>query len=155
MKVIFLDFDGPIIPRLSYPPSGKQAKPWPPCIAALNRITDSTGAVIVVSSTWRKDGFMKTKERLKKWGVTGKMVGVTPDLCVRESGIWQAFLREIEIQRWMDDYGKEQIESFVILDDDKDMEHLIPFLIHTPFEIGLTEANADAAIKILNAVGEK
>jgi hypothetical protein len=98
---------------------------------------------------------MKTKERLKKWGVTGKMVGVTPDLCVRESGIWQAFLREIEIQRWMDDYGKEQIESFVILDDDKDMEHLIPFLIHTPFEIGLTEANADAAIKILNAVGEK
>jgi hypothetical protein len=149
MRVIFLDFDGPIIPILSYPPSGKQARAWPPCVAALNRITDATGAVIVVTSTWRADGFMKTKERLSDWGVTGDMIGITPDLTNRGPVLWNSVARGFEIQQWLDTYDRYPIEAFVILDDDKDMEDLMPFLIHTPFEVGLTEADADLAIKML------
>jgi hypothetical protein len=30
------------------------------------------------------------------------------------------------------------------------MEHLVPFLIQTPFEVGLTESDADKAIEMLS-----
>jgi hypothetical protein len=154
MKVLFLDFDGPIIPIMSHKcprVSGKGAQAWPSCVAALNRITDATGAVIVVSSTWRADGITKTRERLKQWGVKADCIALTPYLDKKtESGLWAAVPRGLEIQKWLDDYGRHPIESFVILDDDKDMEHLMPFLIQTPFEVGLSEADADRAIEMLN-----
>ena len=156
MKAIFLDFDGPIIPLMSHVNprvSGKGAGAWPSCVSALNRITDTTGARIVVSSTWRADGFMKTKDRLKEWGITGKMIGLTPDLTERGPVLWNSVSRGIEIAAWIKQYteDREPVESFVILDDDKDMEHLMPFLIHTPFEVGLTEDDADKAIEMLNS----
>lgn len=156
MKIIFLDFDGPIIPYMSHVNprvSGKRTEAWPSCISALNRITDTTGARIVVTSTWRTDGFMKTKERLKEWGVTGKMIGLTPDLTERGPVLWNSVPRGKEIAEWIKQFSEdsEEVESFVILDDDKDMEHLMPFLIHTPFEVGLTESDADKAIDMLNS----
>jgi len=156
MKVIFLDFDGPIIPIQSHKNPrvlGKGAQAWPECIKALNRITDATGAGIVVSSTWRADGYMKTKERLNDWGVTGHMIGITPDLTNRGPVLWSAVPRGREIAAWIKQYSedREEVESFVILDDDADMEELMPFLIQTPFEIGLTEADADKAIEMLMA----
>ena len=147
MKVVFLAFDGPIIPRLSYPPSGKQASAWPSCVAALNRITDTTGAKIVVSSVWRADGLMQCRKNLRGLGVTGPVLGITPHLFDGQTQL----RRGHEIQAWMDDYEREEIEAFVILDDDSDMEHLLPFLVKTPFETGLTEEHADAAIKLLTS----
>jgi len=155
MRVIFLDFDGPIIPIMSHKNprvSGKGSQAWPSCVDAINRITDATGARIVVSSTWRADGFMKTKNRLKEWGVTGKMIGMTPDLANRGPVLWNSVPRGLEIAAWIKQYteDREPVESFVILDDDKDMEHLMPHLIHTPFEVGLTESDAEEAIKRLN-----
>jgi hypothetical protein len=154
MKVVFLDFDGPLIPIMSHQcprVSGKGAQAWPSCVAALNRITDATGAVIVVSSTWRADGLMRTRERLTEWGVKADCLDLTPYLKDRtDGGVWIGVPRGREIQAWLDGYGREPIESFVILDDDKDMEHLMPFLIHTPFDAGLTEADADAAIARLD-----
>lgn len=77
MRIVFLDFDGPIIPIMSHTNhrvSGKGTQAWSACVLALNRITETTGARIVVSSTWRWDGFEKTNERLKDWGVTGKPI---------------------------------------------------------------------------------
>ena len=158
MKVVFLDFDGPIIPIMSHKCpriSGKGAQAWPSCIAALNRITSETGAYIVVSSTWRADGFKKTKERLNDWGVTGEMISITPDLTHRGPVLWNSVPRGLEIQKWLDDWERgteHSLESFVIIDDDKDMEHLMSHLIHTPFEVGLTEADADKAIAILGTI---
>jgi hypothetical protein len=52
-----------------------------------------------------------------------------------------------EIQAYLNNAAG--VESFVIIDDDDDMEHLKPHLILTPFEIGLTEADADRAIAML------
>ncbi len=155
MKVVFLDFDGPIIPIMSHRcprVSGKGAQAWPSCIDALNRITEATGAVIVVSSTWRADGITKTRERLRQWGVKAACIGLTPYLDRKtESGLWAAVPRGLEIQKWLDEYEREEIESFVIIDDDGDMEHLFSRLIQTPFEVGLTEADADRAIEMLTA----
>lgn len=153
MKAIFLDFDGPIIPEAAYFGKAK-AVAHPPCIAALNRITDATGALIVVSSTWRADGLPAVRGYLKKWGATGKVIGITPHLQKKnESGIWSAAPRGLEIAQyitnWNRDFPNDEISAFVILDDDRDMDYLLPFLIHTPFEKGLTEADAKLAIERL------
>ena len=160
MRVVFLDFDGPIRPLMSHTNprvSGKAAGAWPSCVEALNRITSTTGAKIVVSSVWRADGFMKTKDRLKEWGITGKMIGMTPDLTTRGPVLWNSVPRGLEIDAWIKRYteDREPIESFVILDDDADMAHLIPFLIQTPFEVGLTESDADRAIAMLTTGGTR
>lgn len=156
MKIVFLDFDGPIIPLMSHKPSrrNEMEKAWPPCVAALNRITDTTGAKIVVSSTWRADGVMKTKDRLTAWGVTAPIIGLTPHLWENPELFCGHKARGLEIAAFIESYekrGRGKVESFVILDDDADMEHLLPFLIQTPFDIGLTEADADKAIDMLNA----
>lgn len=148
MKVVFLDFDGPIIPLQSHHPIHRelQEKAWPPCVAALNRITDKTGAKIVVSSSWRTPGAKYCKDLLKKWGVTGEVIGVTP-----EHPYAPGKTRGGEIQEWLDtalDNGA-CMQGFVILDDDEDMAHLAPHLILTPFNVGLTEVDADNAISIL------
>lgn len=150
MKIIFLDFDGPIIPLQSHKPERRpmDEKAWPPCVRALNRITDTTGAGIVVSSTWRYGGEQYVTKVLRQWGVTGEVVGLTP----RFESTWNGPIlvvveRGQEIAAWLD--GKTDIESFVILDDDDDMSDLGARLIQTPFEVGLTEADADRAIAML------
>ena len=119
-------------------------------MAALNHILERTGASIVVTSVWRYDGLMKVKERLAAWGVLpGRVIGITPVLCRTEKGWSQGLRRGDEIQRWMDDYQRETIEAFVILDDDSDMKHLLPYLVLTNTEQGLTMEDAQRAIEML------
>jgi hypothetical protein len=123
-------------------------------VEQLNRITEATGAVIVVSSTWRADGITKTRERLSEWGVKADCIALTPYCNERDpaTGLFKGVPRGREIQKWLDDYDRHEVESFVILDDDSDMEHLLPRLVHTPFEEGLTEAHADRAIAMLSDI---
>jgi hypothetical protein len=148
MKIIFLDFDGPIIPAQSHQPERPiDKKAWPSSVDALNRVTDTTGAVIVISSNWRGRGLRKIQALLKSWGVTGKVIGTTPILFDKIGGIWKATPRGEEIAKYLRD--KKEVESFVILDDDTDMGELEPYLIQTPFDVGLTEKDADLAIDML------
>jgi len=152
MKVIFLDFDGPIIPLMSHDPSprGIQEKAWPACVEQLNRVTEQTGAVIVVSSRWRWGGESNVVELLDMWGVKAKVIGITPILEERwtaDNPLWQAVIRGDEIQAWLD--ANEPVESFVILDDAADMGHLASRLVQTPFETGITPEHADKAIAML------
>jgi hypothetical protein len=154
MRVVFLDFDGPIIPIQSHENKrGLMEKAWPPCITALNRITDATGAKIVISSSWRWGGKPDAKMLLALWGATGEVIGITPILETAwkpDNKLWVGIPRGREIAAWL---AANTVESFVIIDDDKDMEHLLPHLLHTPFEIGLTEADADRAIQMLRSTG--
>jgi len=148
MKIVFLDFDGPIIPAQSHIPERPiTMKAWPASVEALNRITDTTGAVLVISSNWRSDGLHKMQALLKSWGVTGKVAGATQILFQKANGIWQAASRGKEIAEYL--HGKKNVESFVILDDNRDMDELEPYLIQTPFDVGLTEKDADRAIDML------
>ena len=147
MKLIFLDFDGPIIPLQSHSTRRPlKSKAWPEAVAALNRITDVTEASIVVSSSWRTTA-AKMRELLSQWGATGEVVGITPVLFQKVDGIWTGVPRGREIGEYL--RKRRDVDAFVILDDDTDMEDLEPFLIQTPFEIGLTEENADLAIDML------
>lgn len=150
MKIVFLDIDGVLV-NLAALRAGRidnghcrfDAK----CVERLNHITDATGAAIVVSSNWRRFHGDMT-DVLKRNGVTGLMVGETPDLRrERPSGIQVAVERGEEIQAWLDDHL--DIRSFVILDDDRDMGNLLPKLIQTDPVIGLTDANARKTITLL------
>lgn len=145
IKVVFLDIDGVLVNRESLRTAGGfRSKGSSDCVAALNRITDETGAVIVVSSTWRRKGRGFVLRTLRGWGVTGRMIGITPVL--------NAVDRGEEIQAWLDDYQSRrgEVDAFVILDDDNDMLHLAGKLVQTDFMPGLTVADADQAIMFLS-----
>jgi phosphoglycolate phosphatase-like HAD superfamily hydrolase len=148
MRVIFLDFDGVLVNRKSwYVRSGKMSTADPDCVAALNRITDVTGACIVVSSTWRVGQTLDSLEKiLRSWHVTGFVASKTPQLDGMVGPVWVNVTRGQEIQAWLDhNPGCE----FVILDDDSDMDRLHARHIKTEFDVGLTAADAEKAIHLL------
>lgn len=142
-KVIFLDFDGVLLNMAT-----KYHHADPVCVAQLNRIVETAGAVIVVSSSWRGAKLASVADKLLEWGVTGKVIGQTPRLeRVSSGGVDVAVERGLEIQAWLDQHSG--VKTFVILDDDKDMAHLLPRLVRTASLIGLTEADAERAIAML------
>lgn len=154
MKLIFLDVDGVLI-NLSCYGNGQTSDVYTRadarCVAALNRITDETGARIVVSSVWRLGGLKRIRDILRAWGVTGKVIACTPDLAHKPNGsaLYVAVERGDEIQAWLDSFKRSTVESFVIIDDDADMKHLLPRLVQTEFANGLTAAHAQSAIEML------
>lgn len=142
--IIFLDIDGVLTTRATQYRTGD-----PKCVAELNHITDSTGAAIVVSSTWRHDP--KIADILRSWGVTGEVIGVTPDLArpLPSSGIIQAVERGEEIAQWLLDNEAHRYARFVILDDDNDMGHFTRYLVRTGSLAGLQASDAERAIHLL------
>lgn len=156
MKVIFLDFDGVLCNHESISVgyrarTAAEQDPYGPhddCVAALNRIIEATDAAIVVSSTWRKRQNRNAimRETLNRWGVKGQVIDCTPIL---ERGAFSV-QRGTEIQQWLDT-ARTPVESFVILDDDSDMGQLRHRLVQTDNAVGLTMADAERAIAILNA----
>jgi HAD domain in Swiss Army Knife RNA repair proteins len=116
--VLFLDFDGVLVTRECYgTPSvrmGSDPVASPDCVSALNQITDMTGAVLVVSSSWRMFGEDRIREILKEWGVTGKVIGMTPILSGSAS-------RSEEIEAWCRNNPRPPVA--IILDDDNIVGH--------------------------------
>jgi histidinol phosphatase-like enzyme len=151
VKIIFLDIDGVLVNRWSLQHhSGGRAIAHPDCVAALNRITDQTGAEFVITSTWRAAGLKQMESIFKKWGVTGKILDKTPDLSWRVGAVYAAKERGDEIQEWLDCSSiYPPVTSFVILDDDSDMKHLKDRLVRTSFPEGLTMQHAEQAIEML------
>lgn len=136
-RLIFLDVDGVLTCGLL----GYKFDPF--CVAQLNRIVEMTGAKVCLSSTWRL--FPDCFELLQSEGVKAEFVGKTRRLQPKAGK--SSALRGDEIQAWLDE--NPGWRSFVILDDDSDMEHLMPRLITTDTKIGLTRKDADRAIRLL------
>ena len=136
MKIDFLDFDGPIIPIQSHENRrGRMEKAWPACVKALNRITDTTGAKIVVTSSWRDTSVKKLyngqaleemKSLLDAWNVTGEVLGITPYYVKSIGNFAIEVPRGQEIASFLK--ACDEVESFVILDDDDDMKELKDFI---------------------------
>lgn len=151
MKVIFLDIDGVLNhyywyrehkdkSNLSYPISDFDPK----SVSYLNNITDTTGAKIILSSSWRFD--LDIINILHTAGVTGEIIGCTPDLY----SIYGSLCRGKEIDAVLN--KRTDIERYIILDDDTDMEeHQLPYFIKTNANgSGLNKTVMNKAIKILN-----
>jgi hypothetical protein len=144
MKVLFLDIDGVLIHHKSIPIHTAR-KPDPACVKRLNEITDRTGTKIVVSSTWRM--FEDFHITLKSWGVTAEVIGKTP-ISYEKGRISLGATRGAEINTWLGE-TEFDIERFVILDDNNDVDPLLGSLVHTSMSTGLTELHVELAIRKL------
>jgi hypothetical protein len=162
MKIIFLDFDG-VINSLTYATfEGAQWNSSDPAgqidyiaIGLLNKLIGETSADVVISSTWRLYYSLdQMKDFLKKKGFIGNVIGKTPDPFVIDTVTDRRSVRGHEIQSWID-FCEEKIDSFVILDDNSDMAHLIDKLVQTTWEFGLQEEHLSIAKNILNECREK
>lgn len=158
MKVIFLDIDGVLNSR-KYDRQrnwNEQTDIDETRLPLLKQITDSTGAEIVLSSTWRvhwdKDESLCDEDgayinaTFNKYGL--KIYDKTPCLGICAE-------RRDEISLWLKTaVAKEKVvEKFVIIDDYgfgwKDFtENLVKTSPH--FGAGLEEEHVEKAIKILN-----
>jgi hypothetical protein len=166
MKIVFLDVDGVLNSahwwkvRTGVPEEANKADYAhysidPSAVLRLNRLLDESGAVCVLSSTWRTMyPLPDMQSHLVRRGFTGRLLGATPNhashkMVKDERGRWTR--RGNEIQAWLNMLGpKNQPGSFVILDDDDDMAHLANRLVKTKFDHGLTDENVNEALEVLN-----
>lgn len=157
MKIIFLDVDG----VLNY--SGcRERTPqgyYFVCDDRLERlaaIIAQTDAKVVLSSSWRKGyydaeggdmtpdakDFFLLRDKLLEYDIA--IIGYTP--------MFQTPYRGSEILYWLEHEGTGyDIESILILDDDKDMSPLTDFLVRTSFFDGLQPKDVEKSVQILNS----
>lgn len=164
MKLIFLDIDGVLNGHDAHRHPNGYCGIDPACVYRLNRIVAETGAAIVLSSAWRYligrgMSFAGFKAMMLTYGLdrSAQIIGAT----VEDEHIPD---RGPQIGDWLLDVV---VESYVILDDGSDepphppatkplTESLIEHheravIVFTDGTKGLTDADADRAIAILNA----
>lgn len=153
-KIIFLDFDGVITTLKSN---------W--CIdnekvELVKQICDTTGAKIVISSSWRRYTLEQTIEAITTReaeighnpfpypeyivGITSRMYGFK----YLERDKHYGLCRGVEIDRWL--WEHQDVTNYVILDDDPDMllsqkKHFIK----THALRGISKRDVERAINIL------
>ena len=164
-KIIFLDIDGVLNTNWWYSqmdrntPKDKYGYAFDPrSVANLKKILDETGADIVISSSWKSFGLSELEDMWQDRGLPGKLIGITPN-SVSDEMLLNADLdhmeifsiRGMEIKEWMGKHGKK-VSHYVIIDD---MDNFLPeqksHFVQTDPEVGITEEDANMAIKILNA----
>jgi len=150
MRIIFLDIDG-VLNSAAF--AHEHTEHWerlagsavdPVACQRLNRLIAATNVKVVISSSWRiLLSIVEIERILRAGGCDFEIIGVTPRLGTRRGN---------EIQRWLNECEKSgnwRVESFVIFDDDADMEHLLPRLVQTDWDFGLQDVHVDRAIAIL------
>ena len=149
MKVLFLDFDG-VLNNAEFcnssPHGANRQDPVfdPAKIDLVNELLGRTGAVVVVSSSWRSDGSLVwLREVLSVRGFTGKVIDKTPEL--------SGSPRSDEIDSWLRSRAGDMVTQYVILDDDDDA-CIEGHFVHTSLAIGLTSELVERAVEILGEV---
>lgn len=154
MNIIFLDVDGvlnsinkliEVYNKTKKPYSGYSYPFDEICLQNLQILVRETNSKLVITSTWRKDmeGRQTLLNALKDYELDKDVIGYTPILLGEKRGT--------EIKKYL--CNLEDRPNFIILDDDKDMEELLPFLIKTNVQTGLTYKNVQEAIIKLNKMG--
>ena len=174
MKIIFLDFDGVLNSErfMDEQELWDHAQPETMvdanAVKKLNEIIEATQAKVVISSSWRY--FLeldKIVEILNSKGFSGEVIGRTKFPWINKPHMmhiqpkvfdtehyrrFRAFYtnRGHEIQDWLDTNSELPIEKILILDDNNDMEHLLPNLVRTTWLEGMSDVHVAKAIRHLN-----
>jgi len=139
MKALFLDVDGVLNTSnllSSLFISDKRSDPV--CLdrlAMVKRIVDSTGCVVVLSSSWRLTDTLRNRITTEAANAGVKIYDITPDLPTED--------RDIEILTWCE---LNSVKTYAILDD---LSLPDPNLFQTTMLDGLTNKIADSIIKHL------
>jgi hypothetical protein len=163
-KIIFLDIDGVINTKEWHSkmtkdtPKDEYGYAFDPiAVANLAHIIDKTGADIVISSSWKFYGVPKLREMWKKRNLPGTILDITPNT-ISDEMLLNANLDEFqlgvcrgnEIKEWLSRH-EDIISNYVIIDDFDDMlSEQEDHVVLTESLIGITEWDAEKAIKILN-----
>ena len=143
--VIFLDIDGVLVTRrsLSASKSGIRSDFDGDCVDRLNRLCATTGARVVISSSWRvpayRLGIGWLLDHFRAQGVNVPVVGMTP-VGTPVYGDYRG--REIEV---FYEAHKRHIGAIAILDDDSDMD---PFEGRHVKTGGLTDGLRDVDVDV-------
>jgi hypothetical protein len=142
MKVIFLDVDGVLVTHRSVAACEDHQKINhfdAGCVSNLRRLIVTTGAKVVISSTWRRFHCSTLTAAFKKFNLPSH-IGITPFLDGKQRGY--------EIDAWLKEHP--EVTDYVILDDDSDMlAHQKGRLIKTSMAHGLTDQLTNLAIEQL------
>lgn len=161
-KFIFLDIDGVLnstrsclalggygfFPRISRMKGTvdfvEHAKLDPIAVLLLDRLVRSTGAHVVISSTWRMGSTLDEFNALFKAYIPNNAISVIDMTPVHNHGP-----RGDEIKAWLDLRSLSD-DKYVILDDDSDMlQDQKPFFVHVDRDAGLSFENFQTAEFIL------
>jgi hypothetical protein len=147
MKVLFLDVDGVLNSAAWFAQSVSTNEDYlglrqvdPACVKRLLGVIEKTGAMIVLSSTWRL--VPEYVDTLRSHGLD--IPAMTPRIDSNNRGE--------EIKAWLEKTGGIHVEKFAIVDDDADAgDHgLRSHFVQTSFACGLTDADAAALVALLS-----
>lgn len=161
MRVVFLDIDG-VLNSLTFMRDLHNRSPDPAlgppdfrhqiddtAVLRLNRLLEATGAVVVISSSWRRIVDLdELWQILKSHGFEGCIVGTTPDLSYLERAATRMLPRGDEIAHWLA-HSPRAVHAFVILDDVSNMGELSHRLVLTDDRVGLTDDDVVRATALL------
>lgn len=149
MKVLFLDIDGVLNSRHYWETLRKQGIEFdnsaldPACIKRIQHVCDTTGALIVISSSWRILFTLdELREKLSGDGLSTPIIGVTPRAIGNKRRGW-------EINRWLTDNKDRLITHYAIVDDNSDMSPIGSHLVQTSWNTGIQDKHVEKLIKLL------
>ena len=163
IKIIFLDVDGVLncsttLDRVNHNAGIEDEK-----VKLLKRVVDETGAVIVLTSSWKYFWFKNSEEKSKQ-----DIYGNYLDMKLAKEGLTiydktddgNSFYRGMGIIKYLYYLYDNDIpySNFVILDDnvfDYRETKLLDNLVCTNYKYGLTQNLVDKAIKILSEINNK
>jgi hypothetical protein len=115
----------------------------PACIQRLNRLLRRTGAVVIVSSSWRKQHQLsEIVSIIEARGFCGEVIGATPS----DDG---TLSRGGEITRWLNKNVPHGI-AYVAVDDEVETGLPTEVVVVTSKDTGLTDEDVERAIRILS-----
>ena len=149
MKIIFLDIDGvlntggadalyPWVHVLNHKNWHKSA------VKRLDWLCKKTGAVVVISSTWRKLGMSS----VEWWNSEFYQAGARHISVIDCTGNAHNGFRGREVRDFLLDCDSLQVEKYLCIDDDSDFYPYQP-RVRTKCNLGLTQGNAWEAYAIL------
>jgi len=159
MNIVFLDIDGVLnthdylvkqVEQDGISSYQAQFNFCPDSLENLKQIVEETDAKIVISSTWRisfkcayddphRKFWKAIMKNLASIGIHKRVIGITPSLN-------DTRIRGEEIKSWL---SNNQVNNFVIIDDDSDMVDLMNHLAKYSWSDGITKEVKDKAINIL------
>lgn len=145
---MFLDIDGvlnsyPFLERHALDLHEDDDRYWrsmldPDAIGRLNRLLATSGAAVVIASTWRRVlPLGRLRAILESRGLRGAVLGTTAPALGHRGRAVSAYLTA------------HPCRDYVILDDERGQEPHGERHVRTDPELGLTEAQVDEALRLL------